>query len=94
MTNEFELNQPHIVRARSIGQLSGQCFFCLCGVWWCLVVSGGVWWCLPSILVDVSFKINDEFRNLILTNKIPLLVTYSIAFTFPSPLPTVKTSLA
>ena len=84
MTNELELNQSHIVRARSIGQLSGRCFFCLCGVWWCL----------PSILVDVSFKINDEFRNLILTNKIPLLVTYSIAFTFPSPLPTVKTSLA
>ena len=84
MTNEFELNQPHIVRARSIDQLSGRCFFYLCGVWWCL----------PSILVDVSFKINDEFRNLILTNKIPLLVTYTIAFTFPSPLPTVITSLA
>ena len=84
MTNEFELNQPHIVSARSIDQLSGRCFFCLCGVWWCL----------PSILVDVLFKINDEFRNLILTNKIPLLVTYSITFTFPSPLPTVITSLA
>ena len=36
MTNEFELNQPHIVRARSIDQLFGRCFFLSL---WCLVVS-------------------------------------------------------
>ena len=36
MTNEFELNQPHIVSARSIDQLSGRCFFFV------FVVSGGV----------------------------------------------------
>ena len=36
MTNEFELNQPHIVSARSIDQLLVDVFFLSL---WCLVVS-------------------------------------------------------
>ena len=54
------------------------------------------WWFLPSILMDVSFKGKNEFKNKITMIKISLLVTYSIAFTFtfPTPLSTVITSLA